>query len=257
MNHFKLFSEALAGTVAYREYFEGQEAARLLRSGQRFYLPTGKENICIGSDLHGVFDSSSLPFNETCILTREHDSGRWAITACRQVENEKEIQCVSMVKEQAGWALFPLFKIVTDNGSNKEVGIVLGNTPMYRAVVSIQGRWEAKEYITDLCRVTTLVKMLSLVNVKAQRINPPSHRNAKRKSQGKLPLYSYHVLNVGGEVWDSEGADDGDGRGYRSHLRRGHIRRLENGSSTWVRPHFVHGSIPGFVDKDYNVRATA
>lgn len=98
-----------------------------------------------------------------------------------------------------------------------------------------------------------LMVMVNLSNVHKQRVDPPAALNKKRLKNGKLPLYSYHVLKVDGEVWDRP-ETCGKGPGVRSHLRRGHVRRLHNSERfVWVRASFVRGSVPGFVAKDYDV----
>jgi len=111
----------------------------------------------------------------------------------------------------------------------------------------------------DAMAVMNLCAMLSMHNVEAERRTPPEKLQRKRQRNGKLPLYSYHVLKVDGQAWDSP--DRGfstDSHGVRSHMRRGHIRRLNGGERrVWVRATFVHGSKPGFVDKDYEVSHAA
>jgi len=95
--------------------------------------------------------------------------------------------------------------------------------------------------------------MLALKNVRPQIDEPPPKLNKKRAASGKLPLYAYHVLEVDGEVWGPHSKGDGSAE-YRSHLRRGHIRRLSDGRAVWVRATYVHGRMPGFVSKDYAVK---
>lgn len=110
----------------------------------------------------------------------------------------------------------------------------------------------AKEFLDDVNSVTNLCAILNLQNVTASESRPPAKLIKKRGKLGRMPLYSYHVLDVDGERWDSPYENTGSGNGVRSHLRRGHIRRLDN-RHVWVRATFVHGSVPGFADKDYKV----
>jgi len=111
-----------------------------------------------------------------------------------------------------------------------------------------------------LANVLNLCVMLSLHNVSATTREPPGKVQSKRQSRGKPPLYSYKVLTVDGQAWDApdRSTGPGEGPGVRSHMRRGHIRRLHGGEKrVWVRATYVHGSVPGFVDKDYRVKVPA
>lgn len=97
--------------------------------------------------------------------------------------------------------------------------------------------------------------MLSLNNVTTEQVKVPEKLNKSRTIKGKVPLLDYHVLNVDGKRWDSKRDDESDGEyGVRSHMRRGHIRKIQSGRFVWVSACFVHGSIPGFVDKEYAVK---
>jgi hypothetical protein len=94
--------------------------------------------------------------------------------------------------------------------------------------------------------------LLNCVNVTREVIDAPKFVNRKRASNGKRPLYDYHVLRVDGELWDRHAASTGSS-GVRSHFRRGHFRRIGDDRLVWVRATMVKGSIPGFVHKDYDV----
>ena len=126
---------------------------------------------------------------------------------------------------------------------------------LYRQAMSVEQLQEEAKY--DATRLFNMLALLRLHNVTTQTENPSPQLNAKRKSRGKLPLYSYKILVVDGERWDTPSVVDEAGEGYRSHLRRGHIRRLSDDRAVWVRATFVHGRKDGFVDKDYDIRSPA
>jgi hypothetical protein len=105
--------------------------------------------------------------------------------------------------------------------------------------------------------IVELLSLLSVANVSTKLILPPEALNKKRIASNKLPLYDYHVLTIDGEeVFDRRG-NAASGEGVRSHFRRGHIRRLNDGRRVWVRHTVVHGKRPGFVDKEYNLSKLA
>lgn len=73
-------------------------------------------------------------------------------------------------------------------------------------------------------------------------------------TKGKQPFFSYKVLQLREEksrqVADISG---GTHTSPRMHLRRGHLRRLEN-KTIWVKPAMVNASAQhGIVVKDYSV----
>lgn len=82
---------------------------------------------------------------------------------------------------------------------------------------------------------------------------------AKRKKNGKLPIFETRVLAI--DVPDktvtqnpSGGLGQGSRSGPRQHLRRGHIRRLESGKRIWVQSAVIGaGSVKGNVQKNYVV----
>jgi hypothetical protein len=101
----------------------------------------------------------------------------------------------------------------------------------------------------DLCLA------LACNNVSAERQTAAPRLNKQRIKAGKPPLKDFHVLTLSGSGGASEfGAAGTVGGGVRSHLRRGHIRRLGPERVTWVNACMVRGSRPGFVDKQYAPR---
>ncbi len=90
------------------------------------------------------------------------------------------------------------------------------------------------------------------------RVRPPVKLAQARTKAGKVPFYTYKILGISDEQVPSHIAKDGTHTGPRQHLRRGHIRRLnEQQRAIWVRPHIVNpGSEAGIVVKDYSVTST-
>lgn len=102
-------------------------------------------------------------------------------------------------------------------------------------------------------RVMQFLCALECKNVRVESAAPDAKLNAARARKGKLPLVSYKVLTLDStpkRIADSRGG--GTHASPRTHLRRGHIRRLAAGN-VWVNSTVVNGKSTGLVLKDYEV----
>lgn len=149
------------------------------------------------------------------------------------------------------WATFPAIGMCTFGDQHAD-GVSITALPLAENLNNEDLYYFVK---ASMNRLHNLFAMLNLANVRTRREDAPK-LNAKRIKNGKVPLYSYHVLEVDGEVWESElpRSRNGESIGVRSHMRRGHIRRLDEQRKVWVRATMVHGKRPGFVDKEYHTK---
>lgn len=164
-----------------------------------------------------------------------------------------EIVLTSFMKPR--WSSWKWFGIICHVKPIGERGYQIGafDTDVARSART-HGVDPSLELRDDWDSIANLCVMLALQNVRGIKVNVPEKLTQKRERNRKLPLYDYHVLEVDGDIWNSvESGAEGDG--FRSHLRRGHIRRLDEHRRVWVRATFVKGSIPGFVNKEYKLRS--
>lgn len=98
---------------------------------------------------------------------------------------------------------------------------------------------------SDLCIA------LACTNVSTEKHSQSWRLNKSRIKASKAPLKDFHVLKIAGQEVGANGIEGGAGQ--RSHLRRGHVRRLGPDRMTWVNACMVSGARPGFVDKRYEV----
>lgn len=103
----------------------------------------------------------------------------------------------------------------------------------------------------EMRAVFQLCAALSCTNVTTDVIRPNREARAARPAS---TLFDYHVLMIrpGAEHATSEDKG-GTHASPRTHLRRGHIRRLAWGPRVWVNSCVVNPSAIGTVNKDYRV----
>lgn len=258
--HFKWFNQALDGLALARpnQSVEAEFVARAIVQGQRFYMP-GYADVLGGKSYTDIGEQIAMPFDLMAVAVEDREDGELALLSVICAEKTPDGYLLVPIAGNGGlWGLLPQVRMVW-HPDRAEFSCRF--TTQYGLENARDWDQEQVMRLGDIAAyrqpLHTLNAMLSLSNVQSVQVEPPpvpEKVQRKRQRTGKLPLYSYHVLEVGGEKWDSFGADDGDGQGFRSHLRRGHIRRLGDSRKVWVRSCFVHGRIPGFVDKDYNVR---
>lgn len=82
---------------------------------------------------------------------------------------------------------------------------------------------------------------------------PPEKLNKKRVKNGKVPIFSYKTLHIRPKERTTKSASIValSRNSPRVHMRRGHIRRLEDGKTTWVQSCLVGDFLMGSVKKDY------
>ena len=223
---------------------------RAIPQAQHFTLPAGGRLFDDGlrgldTDLHAI----RLPF--PVITLSFADGARRTLVVAQEVQEAGQHTIVVSVATDTGdgqgWGFYPCTSQPEqryDDGSIgwrcfDSIGSRLDRTPMHEAVMGA-GR-----------SVLELVEALSCNNVAAEvveRIDPAV--NARRRRQGKLPLYEVRRLVVKvGDVAHAIGAPVGDRNGPREHLRRGHIRRLPDGRRTWVQCCVVGSRALGVIRK--------
>jgi hypothetical protein len=129
-----------------------------------------------------------------------------------------------------------------------------------RARVVGQSRDEAYRslYIDTLDEVRVTYEFLAAINcanVGAQDLVPSTKLNAKRLKSGKVPFYPYKVLNL--SVGASHPGTGGASGTPRTHLRRGHIRRLGerfNNKILWINATLVNAAEGSDPYKVYRLR---
>lgn len=144
-------------------------------------------------------------------------------------------------------------------GTNAEVldvhfGVLPGGQKLFKDKVS---SLVVMEDITDeLSAGVQACAALNCQNVKTTSVEPSVSLNKKRMKADRLPLVTYHILDVESYEEHDEpqkGSGLASGRTIRQHFRRGHIRHLADDRAVWVRNCVVGSSRSGVAIKDYRI----
>lgn len=103
-----------------------------------------------------------------------------------------------------------------------------------------------------------VIELCNILNCKNVEVLPAESNekiNKKRIKSGKLPFFEYKTLHIKTNQTVSSGSGGiiADRNSPRVHLRRGHIRMLPSGETTWVQSCVVGSSDKGFIKKDYKI----
>jgi len=132
-----------------------------------------------------------------------------------------------------GWA--PIARWLTQHGGARPPHEVVGATMMREAKAIVQA-----------CAA------LACTNVTTEILRPNREARAARPAS---TLFDYHVLMIDPSKERHPSEDRGGTHASpRTHLRRGHIRRLAWGARIWVNQCVVNPSAIGTVNKDYAVK---
>lgn len=262
-----------------------ETAATALEQSQRFYLPNARHVLSNSPASDSLALSATLPFDCISILsettfdagTRQEWTTKKISIAFRIGGDFGSRQKLFTMDDRFTFFVFGMAKIHPSQRASMGFdwfpyggGCSVSYRPGHQYFMSAQVTKDVldalgpsddhrfgREMLDDVESVMNLCVLLGLNNVRLEQRAAPKVLQAARARRSKPPLLSYHVLAVDGERWDRSKGPAGTGQGVRSHLRRGHVRRLADDRHIWVRDTVVRGSIPGFVDKDYDLTKAA
>jgi hypothetical protein len=118
----------------------------------------------------------------------------------------------------------------------------------------------ASEYAHELQVLAHFVMLCNCDNVKPVKAFSPSPAFIRySKERRRRPPDEYWILDcfLGEHQERTRGQAAGSHTSPRFHVRRGHVRRLPDGRTTWVKQCTVGDARIGKIDKDYRIRASA
>ena len=116
----------------------------------------------------------------------------------------------------------------------------------------------ARDLADEVIACLHTMMALALDHGRHQVIPAPERLNRKRAKKDKPPMFEYKVLDIVADVLAPKKTTVSHSHGGthaspRMHKRRGHVRRLASGKTTWVRNTIVGKPQRGKVIKDYSV----
>lgn len=113
---------------------------------------------------------------------------------------------------------------------------------------------EEHQVLKCIKNIAQAIEVFSCCNVAQVEHIPDKRRNANRIAKRKVPIFSYRTLHITSDAAPKKGdAISATHASPRLHLRRGHIRRLQDDRRIWVRASLVGDKSKGFAAKDYAV----
>lgn len=240
--------------------------AGYLEHGESFLLPEGGYFFDADKDSDICLKGMQLPF-DTCILEwrrRDPDSDDWVDVL------------VIVQKKGSDFALIP----ITCGGSSVSkvwIPALIGLLVADDAIVSTRDKFvtvhaelfvnpvlrssihkelaDGANYLHEVKAVAQFLLLANCGNVSPVKIHEPSDKQIKAASKRRnAPFHSYWTLDCALPSSSVEARSLGGTHATpRLHMRRGHVRRLPTGKTTWVRQCAVGNANLGAVSKDYAV----
>lgn len=171
-----------------------------------------------------------------------------------------------------GWPMQPMAVVVKKHDSTEglEVSIKSVNETTVRGIGAFiaplgslyekvygQGKeeWAWADMSDEVLAVLELVEALSCSNVTHEPMpQPKMNKSAIRRGAAPFDEYRMLVLKGADKSYPAKG---GSHASPREHLRRGHIRALQNGNRIWINSCVVNAGIGGRIAKSYDMRKVA
>lgn len=239
-------SRSLAQLAAYsgmQTEYSNSSSLSELRSSIKFDL---------GSDFSEWYDKSAtkiltpkLPF-DNCFFAYScgHDGLSYGVHL-RYVDDSIVGSFLYAEKDYKSYAPTP----TSCYENNGELVVRLDPTDSY----SPDFDFDTKEMQNCRIALTGVLKAIEALNcsniVTVEHV--PTRLKANRAAKKGKTLFRYHTLHITSGPKTKGMSLGGTHASPRAHLRRGHVRKLPNGSTTWVQPCVVGDKSKGIVHKDY------
>ena len=165
------------------------------------------------------------------------------------------------------WVICPVYMLAEKNKGWTALHYSMVKQNEHPSFTDEQAFQQGKELDDEMSALVTMLSILNCQNVVTKDVLPPEKLNRKRIRNGKLPLYSYKILevvkgkpktkNAGSVPWDYKSPD-----AVRFHLCRGHFKTFTEerplfgkySGTFWWNPQSRGDRSKGVIEKDYSVK---
>ena len=240
-------------------------AISFARNGVKFILPDGGQVIADTKFKSFPFGNIRLPFP---VITLEYFEPTQCLDDLYATPAHKRIIVVQECEGDDGGQYLRIWPIWYKKDNDQwvfqdpislpcdirpdEVKYVDDQLHLKRACVEnyTGNKYSPGDYAGELCTLLSFLSALGCSNVGIEK--KPSRENVKNKNVAEaMPFDDYHILVI--QQKNTNFANmGGSHRSPREHLRRGHIRQLNNGQKIWVNACIVNAGTSGTVRKAYS-----
>lgn len=232
-----------------------------LKDAVNFTLPEG--GFLLNDKLKGLYNHNglNLPYPKTSI-SYSVDGVKYVILAMQCEKNHPIIAVMFQTTEQKK---FLLNRVLTAFSSDVELhetkisGVKFNDITLNES--SINDRHEYYYSVSAIVSQTImeLLEALSCSNVSHEPIPRKKGLSGISAKNMALPMYENRRLVINANRKDSNRKDNGvivigGHASPREHLRRGHIRNLQDGRKIWVNSCVVGAAANGRIDKTYVIK---
>lgn len=216
-------------------------------------------SVGIAEEVVGV--GNTQPYPRRIVFANEHDDSIFVYSIVGVVTDGIEgwtmqPMCVVMQKVESTGGLSIAIKSSNETTIKGLASAIRPTGTLYEATYGDREEWAWADMSDEVLAVLELIEAMSCSNVTHEAI-PAQKQNKSAIKRGALPFDEYRVLVVKtgyNKEYQSHGGTHGS---PREHLRRGHIRNLNNGKRIWINSCVVNAGIGGRIEKSYDMRKAA
>lgn len=229
----------------------------LMRQSVKFILPP--RGVLIEDNFYSAIDADDrlrLPYPVTALefsypVTVSDSSPSKYIVLASELNETIRVDVVGYIATLDNWVVpppcyLPLNGYIRRDVLSKDGAMVNAH---FRESIGID------VYKDGINALLCFINAMQCTNVHAVNIGSSAKDAAKNKLL-PLPFDDYHVLTIethrsANDIVNGRGLT---GRSPREHIRRGHIRRLQDGRKIWVNSAIINAGIGSKVSKIYRVK---
>jgi hypothetical protein len=209
------------------------------------------QNLTFYSDELFQNEMFRLPYNPVYYSwSRDHE--KYGVFVIQDEDKPNEIQVLYILAEKNPFFIGGVGTVIykyearTDNLKHRTGYVNIDGSMAY---TDPRVQFVDEESIEILYKLEALwpvvfTALMQSTHTKTRRVEFSDRLNRKREKRGLHPIMPYHTVyfEVGGKNYNTDGTEVGGGAhaSPRMHWRRGHVRKLESGKMTHVRPCLVN-----------------